>query len=111
MKPLSRVSNNRALLVLSALGFLCASSGLVAAQVMGPGDVGTGSGGKKVGNVYYIGTPNGPVRKTQSVKSGPVKNAPVQGRIGGLAVDPFGPVRQYRAQKWGGRAGAGHGPY
>src|SRR5665647_1915045 len=32
MTRLSRISNNRALLVLSALGFLCASSGLVSAQ-------------------------------------------------------------------------------
>lgn len=31
MKPLSRISNNWALLVLSAFGFLCASSGLVSA--------------------------------------------------------------------------------
>ncbi len=38
LKPLSTISNNRALLVLSALGFLCASSGFVSAENFAQGN-------------------------------------------------------------------------
>ncbi|MGC2777830.1 MAG: hypothetical protein WA418_19565 [Bradyrhizobium sp.] len=38
MKPLSTISHNRALLVLSALGFFCASSGLVSAENFAQGN-------------------------------------------------------------------------